>query len=108
MFTFPCDTFNHKLPPRDAESRTDGCQGKLIKLPTSKYEDCRELHEDGHDSGVADGVVLYETPYSLLLIAFVRYNDVANLDKYLQNHDYDTYGHVEVYDWDPFYLAAES
>jgi ankyrin repeat protein len=80
-----------------------------MKNSTSKYEDFRELHEDGHDSGVVDddGAVLYETPYSLLLNAFVRYNDVDKLARYLQNHDYANYGHVEVYNWDPFYIAAE-
>jgi len=78
-------------------------------LPTSKYEYFRELHEDGHDSGVVDGDgAVYEVPYSGLLNTFVRYNDVNKLARYLRNYDYATCGHVEVYVWDPFYIAAES
>lgn len=78
----------------------------LIK---SKYEFFRELHEDGHDSGVVDddGAVLYEAPYGQLLNAFVQDNNVNKLARYLQNHDSATYGHVEVYYWDPFFVAAQ-
>jgi chitinase len=77
--------------------------------PKSKYRYFRELHEDGHDSGIVDydGAILYEAPYSALLNAIVRYNDVAKLAQYLQNHDHATDGHVEVPYLDPFYIAAQ-
>lgn len=109
LLSLPTRSVTTLLLPPDAESRTDRCQRKPVKNSTSKYEDFRELREDGHDSGVVDddGAVLYETPYSLLLNAFVRYNDVDKLARYLQNHDYANYGHAEVYNWDPFYIAAE-
>ncbi|GAD93570.1 conserved hypothetical protein [Paecilomyces variotii No. 5] len=79
-------------------------------LPTSKYQSYRSFDEETYDVGVADddGTVLYEEPYGSLLNTIVRYNDVAKLAQYLENDARATLGHVEVYYWDPLYIAAES
>lgn len=79
-------------------------------LLTSKYQPYRNFDEEAHDVGVVDddGAILYEEPYGSLLNTIVRYNDVAKLAQYLENNAHATQGHVEVYYWDPFYIAAES
>lgn len=79
-------------------------------LPTSKYQPYRNFDEEAHGVGVVDddGAVLYEEPYDSLLNTIVRHNDVAKLAQYLENNAHATQGHVEVYYWDPFYIAAES
>jgi Ankyrin repeats (3 copies) len=78
-------------------------------LLTSKYQQYRELHEDGYGVGVVDddGTILYEEPYGGLLNAIVRYNDASKLAQYLAENASATHGHVEVYYLDPFYIAAE-
>ncbi|KAJ9209978.1 hypothetical protein DTO166G4_8450 [Paecilomyces variotii] len=78
--------------------------------PTSKYQPYRNFDEESYDVGVADedGTVLYEEPYGSLLNTIVRYNDAAKLAQYLENNARATLGHVEVYYWDPLYIAAES
>ncbi|KAH8696453.1 ankyrin repeat-containing domain protein [Talaromyces proteolyticus] len=80
------------------------------KLPISKYQYYCEFHEDSYSVGVVDddGAVLYEDPYGGLLNDIVRYNDVAKLAQYLDINTRATLGQVEVYHWDPFYVAAES
>ena len=78
-------------------------------LLASKCQQYRELHEDGYGVGVVDddGTILYEEPYGDLLNAIVRYNDASKLAQYLAENASASHGHVEVYYWDPFYIAAE-
>ncbi|CRG85815.1 hypothetical protein PISL3812_02826 [Talaromyces islandicus] len=77
---------------------------------TSKYQRNRDFHEEAFSVGVVDddGAVLYEEPYGSLLNNIVQHNDVAKLAQYLQNNANATHGRIEVYFWDPFYVAAQS
>jgi chitinase len=77
---------------------------------TSKYQRYRDFHEEAYSVGVVDddGAVLHEEPYGSLLDTIVQHNDVAKLAQYLENNANATHGHVEVYYWDPFYVAAQS
>lgn len=77
---------------------------------TSKYGRYRDFHEEAFNVGVVDddGAVLYEQPYGSLLNTIVQHNDVAKLAQYLENNANATHGLVEVYYWDPFYVAAQS
>jgi len=76
----------------------------------SEYQRYRDFHEEAFTVGVVDedGAVLYEEPYGSLLETIVQHNDVAKLAQYLENDPNATHGHVEVYYWDPFYVAAQS
>ncbi|OKL61074.1 hypothetical protein UA08_03476 [Talaromyces atroroseus] len=67
-------------------------------------------HTNAYDVGVTDddGTVLYEEAYGGLLKTIVRHNDLAKLTQYLRKRVNAIKGHVKVYYWDPFYVAAES
>ncbi|QKX63663.1 uncharacterized protein TRUGW13939_10834 [Talaromyces rugulosus] len=76
----------------------------------SEYQRYRDFHEESYSVGVVDddGAVLYEEPYGSLLNTIVQHNDVTKLAQYLENDANATHGHVEVYYWDPLYVAANS